>query len=349
MPFADRCPTIADLLGRDLSKQIDEHGQMLVGCGDDTAVAHSKDCPVADWCSLTNTDYPPYSAQLDLIEWAFAQVKSAAVAGTSPLDTTKFRQAYQQKARNRDQFNQLLAEVAVAATCAQRAILTDLEWRTGKSDYDADVQGDFQGTRVNLEVTLRSDPWFEKCVVHVEDFLDERGELKNGKVPPAKSRSTLTRRQEDDLRESLKDSKGVLPSIEREPDEPMAESKVVQQRITEKARKFHDDGYHVVVVATVRPGFPHKNHVFDALFGAAPQLTAHGLFTDGTYRELCAVVYLPVYQHLRRLHAFAVGNEPVDPKLTAVFPNSFATFALDEHAARVLASAFDADIAGPWS
>lgn len=363
MSFDQSFPTVAGLLGKKNAALLDQHAAQLAGNPDEQAVSHFKTCPLADWCALNTT--PEYRDNLELIEWGLEKVAAS-------IDSRKFQTAYSQKAKNRDQFNQFLAEVAAAATCAVRAKLLDLEWPTGKRNYDADVRAEITGEPVNLEVTLRTDGWLKEVAIHMEDIFDEDGS-QIAEMPAAKSRRTMTEREREDLidagiviptrvSEVIAERKNAppptvfvtdpknLPSEERKPkaycadgDNPNVESSNIQRCIQDKASKFNADGNHFVVLATTQPGFPSEQCMFDAVFGQAPQIKHHGLFESGLHNNICGVLYLPVYQQLRGL------KEPERAeRLARLLPNHNATRKPADSLMNDLARAFDAHSRPGW-
>ena len=363
MAFQHSFPIIAQLLGVKNVADLDQHATNLAGATDPVARAHFSDCVFADWCALNAT--PEYQDSLVEIEWALAKIVEA-------IGVQKTQNAYATKAKNQAQFTQLLAEIATAATCAVNAKLLDLEWRTGKQNYDADVRAEISGEPVNLEVTLRTDSWMSANSFNAEDYIDDQGNL-IAPIPPAKSRRTIT----DQQREDLKDTGIELPirvseviaaakATSRQPDfvsdpddvpsekgkpkaycadgeETRVESVNVQRCIQSKATKFNADGHHFVVLATTQAGFPSEHSVFDAVFGQAPQLKHHGVFESGLYDQICGVIYLPVYEQLAGL------KQPTDTqRLARLFPNRNATKKPPDSLINDLARAFDADIRSDW-
>jgi hypothetical protein len=225
---------------------------------------------------------------------------------------------------------------------------------------------------VNLEVTLRTDRWPSEIAVHMEDCVDEMG-IQIAELPIAKSRRTMTDREREDLSESgiilptrvsdaiaeqqrnprqmifVSDPKD-MPAEEGKPkpycsdgDDPRVESSNVQRCIEDKASKFNADGNHFVVLATMQPGFPSENSVFDAVFGQMPKLKHHGIFESGLYNNICGVLYLPVYQQLRGL------KEPSSAeRLARLFPNHNPTFKPSNTVIEAIAEAFDAKVRIGW-
>ncbi len=359
MSFEQSFPTVARLLGKRNVAALDQHASDLSGKWDDDAVAHFQNCTLADWCSLNTT--PEYRDRLTLIEWTLEKVAGA-------IDPQKFQSAFSQKAKNRDQFNQLLAEFATAATCAVRAKLLELEWRTGKENYDADVRAEVSGEPVNLEVTLRTDSWLKEVTIHMEDHFDEEGN-QIAEIPAAKSRRTMTDREREDLSKAgvilatrvedvvaerkrnpqpmaFVSDPNDLPAEEAKPkaycadgDNPSVESSNVQRCIQDKAIKFNADGNHFVVLATMQPSFPSEQSVFDAVYGQASKLKHHGLFESGLYNDICGVLYLPVYQQLLGL------KEPdAAERLARLFPNHNSKFKASDMLLEAIAKVFDAEV-----
>lgn len=363
MSFEQSFPTVARLLGKRNVTALDQHASELSSKSDDDAVAHFKTCPLADWCSLNTTlEYRDY---LSMIEWALDKVVGAT-------DPQKVQSAFSNKAKNRDQFNQLLAEIATAATCTVRGNLLELEWRTGKENYDADVRAEVSGEPVNLEVTLRTDSWLREIAIHMEDYFDEGGN-QIAEIPAAKSRRTMTEREREDLSETgvilptrvddvvaerkrnpqpmrfVSVPNDLPPEDEKskaycaDGDNPRVESSNVQRCIQDKAIKFNADGNHFVVLATMQPGFPSEQCVFDAVFGQAPKLKHHGLFESGLYNDICGVLYLPVYQQIRGL------REPESAeRLARLFPNHNAKIKPSDLLLEAIAKVFDADVRRGW-
>lgn len=363
MSFEQSFPTVARLLGEKNVRILDQHAAELVGRSDDEAIAHFTNCAMADWCALSTT--PEYRGDLDLIEWALDKVAGA-------IAPQKLQTAFSQKAKNRDQFNQLLAEIATAATCGVKAKLLEVEWPTGKQNFDADVRAEVSGEPVNLEVTLRTDSWLKGINANMEDIFDEVGN-QIAEVPAAKSRRTMTALEREDLTEAgvilptpasdvmperqatprpmtFVSDPNDLPAEEEKPkaycadgDDPRVESLNVQRCIQDKARKFNADGNHFVVLATMLPGFPSEQCVFDAVFGQAPQIKHHGLFESGLYNAICGVLYLPVYQQI-------IGLKALDrtERSARLFLNHNAVQRPAEALLSELANVFDADIRRGW-
>jgi len=363
MSFAQSFPTVAGLLGKKNAALLDRHAADLACKPDGVAVTHFETCALADWCALNTT--PEFVDNLELVEWALRRVATA-------IDPQKFQSAYSHKAKNRDQFNQFLAEVAAAATCAVRAKLLDLEWRTEKRDYDADVRAEIASEPVNLEVTLRTDSWLKEITVHMEDIFDDDG-TQIAEMPAAKSRRTMTEREREDLNDTgvvlptrvsdviaerkkaprpmvfvsdpkdLPPEQGKLAAYCADGDNPNVESSNVQRCIQDKASKFNADGNHFVVLATMKPGFPTEHCVFDAVFGQAPKIKHHGLFESGLNNDICGVLYLPVLPQLRGL------KDPTRvERLARLFPNHNATRKPADSLISDLASIFDAQIRRGW-
>ena len=283
----------------------------------------------------------------------------------------KLRRAFSKKSKNRDQFNQLLAEIATSATCASRAKLLELEWRTGRGGCDADVRAEVKAEPVNLEVTLRTDSWLKEVAFHIEDYLDEQGNLIR-EMPRARSRRTMTELEWVDLSEAgvvlpkrvsdaiterkKKKPKTVfvgdpddLPPEEKpkgycaDGDDPRVESNNVQRCVRDKAVKFNPDGMHFIVLPTMDRASPSERSAFDAVFGQARQIKHHGLFESGDYNQVCGVLYLPVFEQLDRL----TGRAEIEP-VARLFPNHNAQIKPSESLLNALAGVFEAEIRRGW-
>jgi hypothetical protein len=350
MSFSDRYPTFARLLGTKAPLP-DAHAAMIRKSAaddttiheDDVAVEHFKVCDIPDVCALYNSGEAEPDYKLALIEWALAQIEAAV--GEDAL-RTGFAGKFVQK----EGFLQTITEIAVAATCAVHGKLVEFEALTGKkksSDpgakgYDADVRSEFAGSDILMEVTLRTDPWLRAIGFHAEDFLDDEGNLTDeNKVPEAKVRAVLTDEEIDDLRrEGL-----PIPQREKESGEPFPEPKNVFDKLQAKAVKFNPDGFHVLVLATIKYGFPSETHVRIAVYGATDYLPTGGMFNDGTYKHVSGVLFLDVFNHLSRLEAHAGKKSPTeDPSRNAYFPNHFASDPLPTEAQEALVDAFEAKL-----
>lgn len=360
MAFVEAYPTVTLLLGDKNVRLLDDHLDSLRAGSEDTLLRHFETCPIGSWCALNAT--PECRHELQAIEASLMQIL------TSPnIDDARLRKAFSRKAVNPRQYDQLLAEITTAATAATRATLLDLEWPTGKQHYDADVRMEICGEPVNLEVTLRTDAWADEVAIHMEDILDEDGNL-IGDIPTARSRRTLTERQLDDLkqaglqlptpatrrRENPPETVFVSNPTEfpecddgkpycADGDNPNVEARNVERCVRDKAQKFNADGFHIVVLATLRPGFPSESTVFDALFGQSPKIQHHGLFESGSYNEICGVIYLPVYQHLHRLQ----GETGIEG-LAKLFVNHHASIKPPEQLQVAIAEVFEAEIRRGW-
>ena len=363
MSFDESFQTVAGLLGKQNAALLDQHASQLAGKADTDAVSHFETCSLADWCALNTT--LECRDRLNLIEWGLDRI--AAV-----IAPQKFQSAYSQKAKNRDQFYQFVAEIATAATCAVGAKLLDLEWLTGKGNCDADVRVEICNEPVNLEVTLRTDSWLKEITVHMEDIFDKEGN-QIAEMPVAKSRRTMTDRGREDLTDSgialpicvsdvIEEGKksprkmecvsdvNDLPPVEKQSkaycadgDNPNVESSNVQRCIREKAAKFLADGNHFVVVATIQPGFPSEHCVFDAVFGQASQIKHHGIFESGLHNEICGVLYLPVFQQLQGLKERDQAEH-----LARLFLNHHATRMPSESVMNGIAEIFGAQVRRGW-
>jgi hypothetical protein len=364
MSFQQSFPIVAQLLGATNVAALDQHAIILAAATDAAARAHFSGCALAHWCALYTT--PEYKDHLVEIEWALAKIVNA-------IGAHEVQNAYANKARNQNQFTQLLAEITTAATCAVNAQLLDLEWRTSKQNYDADVRAEISGEPVNLEVTLRTDGWVNHISFNTENYLDDQGNL-IAPIPPAKSRRTMTDQQREDLKDSgielpvrvsevittgkaasqppafISDPDDV-PAEEGKPkaycadgEEKRVESVSVQQCIQSKATKFNADGYHFVVLATTQSGFPSEHSVFDAVFGQTPQLKRHGVFESGLYDQIGGVIYLPVCEQLSGLKQSVNAQ-----RLARLFPNHNATRKPADSLVDALAHVFDAGIRRGWN
>lgn len=364
MGFKEEFPTVSLLLGADKADSLELHANDLAGKSHEEAVEHSDTCFHRHWCALHTT--PECRDELERIEWSLSRI-----LGCSAIDEVKLRNAFAIKSVNPDQFDQLVAEIATAVACVEKAKLIDLEWLTGKGNCDADVRCEIDGEAVNLEVTLRTDGWLDAVAVHMEDLFDEDG-IQIAEAPAAKSRRTLTERQWEDLQDAgLEAPKRVSDLIDEArnnprqmrfisdpddmPEEPkpvaycadgdneQVESRNLHRCIEDKAKKFNADGFHVVVLATLRPGFPDEDSVFDTVFGQYPQIKLHGLFESGLHDEICGVLFLPVYQQLDRLKG------PDDSETLAVFfPNHNAKCRPTEELELQCAKVFNAKIRRGW-
>ncbi len=226
---------------------------------------------------------------------------------------------------------------------------------------------------MNLEVTLRTDSWLKEITVHVEDYFDEAGN-QIAEIPAAKSRRTMTDREREDLTEAgvilpareadavaerkatprptviVSDPSDLPAEVAKlktycaDGDNPRVESVNVQRCIADKAAKFNADGNHFVVLATVQPGFPTENSVFDAVFGQAPAIKHHGLFECGLYNNICGVLYLPVYQQFIGLKKPASAE-----RLARLFPNHNADFKPSDTVMEAIAETFDAKVRIGWT
>lgn len=365
MTFQQSFPTISFLIGKENSSLLDRHFTDLNNGSEEDNINHDDECAVGKWCALNATE--ECRDELELIEWSLRGIVSG-----STIDESKLRNAFSDKAKNPDQFDELLAEIAVAKVCATRAKLLDLEWKTRKGDCDADVRCEIAGEKVNLEVTLRTDDWLDKASFDLEDGFDMDGN-QIGNIPSAKSRRTLTDRQLDDLRDTnglvvpqsvsdviekrkrntpttkyVTDFKDIPQEFERkfyyaEGDEPRVESRNVQRCIESKVKKFNADGFHIVVLATLRLSSPNENSVFDAVFGQTPHIKHHGLFENGLNNEIIGVLYFPVYEQLRLLK----GIEGVETA-AKLFPNHNSTVQASEELQNGFAKVFDAEIRRGW-
>lgn len=362
--FQQSFPIVGQLLGAKNVSALDQHAKILANATNAVAKAHFSVCNLGHWCALNTT--PEFRDNLVNTEWALAKIVNA-------IGAQKVQNAYADKAKNQNQFTQLLAEIATAAICAVNAKLLDLEWRTGKQNYDADVRAEISGEPVNLEVTLRTDSWVSHISFNAENYIDDQGNL-IAAIPPAKSRRTLTDQQREDLKDTgidlptrVSEVIAAAKATSRQPDfvsdpddvpaekgqpkaycadgdEKRVESANVQRCIEDKAIKFHSDGHHFVVLATTQSGFPSEHSVFDAVFGQAPQIKLHGVFESGLYDQICGVIYLPVYEQLSGL------KQPVNAqRLARLFPNHNATRKPPDSLMNALARVFDAGIRRGWN
>lgn len=368
MTFATAFPSASLLLGPNNVRMLESHSEELAAKSDEEATLHFDSCVLRPWCQLYTT--PECRDELATLEICLKQILDSPNMGEA-----KFRRAFSHKAANPDQFDQLYAEIATAATVAMRGTLVDLEWKTGKKDFDADVRMELDNQPVNLEVTLRTDGWVKAIAVHMEEIFDPDGNQVQD-YPAAKSRRTLTERQWADLTEAkltpairisdvietrknnpsqtgFVSEASEMPKNESEKsycadgDNLTVESRNVQRCIQDKAKKFNADGFHIVVLATFRLDSPTESSVFDALYGQFPQIKHHGLFEtcDGVCNvdQICGVIYLPVYQHLSRLH-----GQQFESGSTCFFLNHNAKYPIPEELKHRIANLFEAKIRIGW-
>jgi hypothetical protein len=367
MSFVKKFPSIAVILGETSCVELDEHASALSDVSDSEYQKHMESCRLAGWCARYSQ--AEFVSELSRIDHSLAQIAKCSGIGEAGLRT-----AYSKKV-HKEQSDQLLAEIVTASTCAQRAKLLSLEWMTGKKNYDADVRCEVGGQAISLEVTLRTDPWLEGIKVHLEDIFDDDGN-QIADFPPAQTRKTLTDRAWSDLKEAVEEAGGkvalrpqdvaaaakngtrkqvFVSSPEELPenqeskaycadgDSDKVESVSIQQCIISKAQKFNADGYHLVVLATMRPGFPSEADVFDAVFGQRPEIKSHGIFESGTYDEICGVILLPVLHQLDRLEGKNMGGPSA-----VLFPNHNAKCKLMAVLEEKLAETFMASIRRGW-
>ncbi|MBL4885763.1 MAG: hypothetical protein JKY95_14680, partial [Planctomycetaceae bacterium] len=194
MTFIQSFPTISLLLGNAKTDLLDEHSQELPNTSFEEIKRHQEECSEGEWCKLN-------TGQLCQNELINIEAILAQILKSPNINDEKLRRAFSSMAKNPDQFEQLRAEIVTAATAESRATLLDLDWKTGKKDYDADVRMEINDEPVNLEVTLRTDNWLKAITVHMEDIIDEQGNQIN-KPLGAKSRRTLTDLERSDSEES---------------------------------------------------------------------------------------------------------------------------------------------------
>jgi hypothetical protein len=340
MPFADRYPTLAAVLGNKSVRMLDEHSADLGKLDDEQAVAHFKQCRLSNICSLYNTGFGKPDDRLEVIEWAFAEIAKSEIG----LDGVV--RNFSTKVNDDGEFYQLLGELAVALTFHLNGKLLQFEWPTGvksserAKEKDADVRGELAEEPVNVEVTMRADPLLKAARFHLEDFVDETGKDIPGVKPTAATRDVLTAEEKEDY-----STKGVsIPSLKTSGLAP--EPKEVADRIMGKAAKFQPNGLHVVALATAQIGLPSSNHVRYAVFGSS-ELLQNGIFCDEQCRQLSAVLYLDVFSHLYRLYRQSQGQEPVHERRNKLFLNPQAAVKLPQKVWDRLSTAFEAELVPP--
>lgn len=343
--FVQHYPHITELLGP-CASQLDTCLSDLNGMDPGQRREHYRKCRLEMWCSKDQMD----RTGLQGIDWALGLIKNQ-------VGLTALRKAYSRKAVNGDQFEEMVAEIVVAAAGALHGRILELEWKTRRGNKDVDVRVEFCGVPVNIEVTRRSDEW--PATVKPEDVptvVTDGILFPPGSVSTTGSqlRPTITESERDRLEEEGRVLGPPMPGAL----DAIPEHHRVRGRVLEKVTKFPEGEVNVVVICS-NTGSPDRCDVADAVYGTQlicsnrectgnmKTFAPGGLFGEDGPRQLWGAVFINHWRLLSSMHQRSSDGLSKNHNRNGVFVNPYASNKPDPAVAKCIARAFDGELHDP--